>query len=178
MKIYITIIALSLLVLSCSESTDVNYNDEISSLGSLSVKESIAKANEWRTLLPKITSYVTTEKIYFEFPDGREVTKNLPDDEMYIAISPYITYTHSCTNHYISTCKAELVNKEFYVEASSDNNTYVNQNITSMDNGFIELWLPRNKTIEIEIKYGSKSCKETITTNKDSKTCYTTFFLE
>ncbi len=175
---YILTILLSIILLSCSESTDPNYNDEVIIIENLSVKEAITQANEWRSSQPKITSYVTTEELIVEFPDGREVHKNLPDNEMYIAIAPYINYTHSCTNHYISSCKAELTKKGFKVTAISNNDTIINQNITSLNNGFIELWLPRDKTISISIIYGLLGSKEIIKTDKESRTCFTTFKLE
>jgi len=178
MKIYLTLIALLFLLLSCSESTDVNYDDEISIIENMNIKDAINQANEWRSSHSKITSYITTEQLTIEFPDGREVTKKLPDNEMYIAVAPYINTTHTCSNHYISTCDAELKNKTFNVLATIDNSSIINENFTSMNNGFIELWLPRNKTITILVEYGNLKSSETISTSKNSKTCYTTFYLK
>jgi len=178
MKFLICLISCLTLLLSCSESTGTNYNDEFSLIENLNIKQSIAKANEWRTIKPKITSYVTTNYLIFEFPDGKEIKKTLPDDEMYIAVAPYINNTHSCTNHYISTCDAELKNKEFNVKATIDNNVILNEKIQSLDNGFIEIWLPRNKEIILQVNYINLKAIETIITNNDSRTCFTTFKLE
>jgi hypothetical protein len=178
MKKFIYSIISVLILLSCSESTDINYDDEYSLLQNSDIKESISLLNSWRNDNNKITSYVTPKILVAEFPDGRTITKNLPDDEMYVAIAPYLTRTHSCTNHYLSKCDAELKNKEFYVQAYINDKKIINGNYNSLDNGFIELWLPRNKTIKIEIKYSTKKAEETFITDDNCKTCFTTFYLE
>ncbi|MFH1052635.1 MAG: CueP family metal-binding protein [bacterium] len=179
MKSKLKYLLLATILFACNTTTDINYIVEINTLNNMGIKEAISKANEWRVSLPKIKSYVTTEELVVEFPDGREVHKNLPDNEMYIAIAPYVNFTHSCSTHYISTCKAELSNKVLQVIATGANeNIIINDKYTAMDNGFIELWLPRNRTININIIYGSLSSSETIITNKDSRTCLTTFKLD
>jgi len=178
MKIFITMILFGLMMISCSESTDPNYDDEISLIENLGIKDAISKANEWRSTKSNIKSYVTTEELVIQFPDSREVRKNLPSNEMYVAIAPYINTTHTCSEHYISTCKAELVNKEFEVNATIGNNIILNERITSLDNGFFELWLPRNQTINVKVSYMSLTSGETIKTDKNSRTCFTTFKLE
>lgn len=40
--------------------------------------------------------------------------------------------------------------------------------------GFIDIWLPRNETYSINVKYGSKTLNQTITTFKNDPTCLTT----
>lgn len=178
MKKSISFIILTIILLSCSESTDTNFNDEYTLLQNSGIKESISLLNQWRIDNSKITSYITPKVLVVEFPDGRTITKNLPDNEMFIAIAPYLTRTHSCTNHYISKCDAELKNKEFYVEIYSNNEKIITTTYKSLNNGFIELWLPRNKTIKIEIKYSNKKAEETFLTDDNCRTCFTTFFLE
>jgi hypothetical protein len=50
--------------------------------------------------------------------------------------------------------------------------------MTTLQNGFMELWLPRNRRIILEVKRGDLIAKGMIETFPDSKTCVTTFQLQ
>ncbi|MBM2814765.1 MAG: hypothetical protein HW421_1527 [Ignavibacteria bacterium] len=168
-------------IFGCSNSTDPNYNSYYDALANLEAKQAIALANEWRDSAPKITSLITTNEVKFEFPDGRKTSKSLPDSLMYIAIAPYINKTHECSTHYPSSCTGEINEKEFKITAKDKDNisiTYFDGNITSLKHGFIELWLTRNKNIELKITYDNKSGQEIIPTYNDSRSCITTIMLK
>jgi hypothetical protein len=78
----------------------------------------------------------------------------------------------------MSACQAELAEKEFYVRAiDQDGNVLIDETITTLRNGFFELWLPRNRRIELRIQGLNRKAKGTIETSDDSKTCITTFRL-
>ena len=79
---------LGFFIISCSNSTAPDYNQYYDSLTNLSVKESIAKGNEWKFSAPKIKTYVSTSEAVFEFPDGRVVKKTLPSDSFYVERPP------------------------------------------------------------------------------------------
>jgi hypothetical protein len=71
-----------------------------------------------------------------------------------------------------------LAEKEFYVRAvDQDGNVLVDETIATLRNGFFELWLPRNRRIELRIQGLNRKAKGTIETFDDSKTCITTFRL-
>ena len=78
----------------------------------------------------------------------------------------------------MSACQAELAEKEFYVRGiDQDGNVLVDETIATLRNGFFELWLPRNRRIELRIQGLNRKAKATIETFDDSKTCITTFRL-
>jgi hypothetical protein len=78
----------------------------------------------------------------------------------------------------MSSCQGELVQKEFAVKGvDQEGNVLVDKKISTLRNGFFELWLPRNRRIELEIKGFNRRAKGTIETFDDSKTCITTFQL-
>ncbi len=78
----------------------------------------------------------------------------------------------------MSACQAELAEKEFYVRAiDQDGNVLIDETIATLRNGFFELWLPRNRKIELRIQGLNRKAKGTIETFDDSKTCITTFRL-
>ena len=78
----------------------------------------------------------------------------------------------------MSSCQGELVEKEFDVRAvDQDGNILIDETITTLRNGFFELWLPRSLRIELRIQALNLSAEGTIETFDDSKTCITTFRL-
>jgi hypothetical protein len=78
----------------------------------------------------------------------------------------------------MSSCQGELGGKKFYVKAvDQDGNVLVNATIATLQNGFFELWLPRNRKIGLRVQGLNRTAKGIIKTFDDSKTCITTFRL-
>ena len=79
----------------------------------------------------------------------------------------------------MSSCQAELPEKEFYVKAvDQDGNVLVDETTATLRNGFFELWLPRNRKIGLRVQGLNRTAKGLITTFDNSKTCITTFRLQ
>jgi hypothetical protein len=79
----------------------------------------------------------------------------------------------------MSSCQGELPEKALYVTAVDQNgNLLVNQTVTTLRNGFFELWLPRERIIDLKIQGFNRVAKGIITTFDASKTCVTTFRLQ
>ena len=78
----------------------------------------------------------------------------------------------------MSSCQGELAQRAFYVTAvDQDGNLLVNETVTTLRNGFFELWLPRKRIIDLSIQGLNRSAQGKITTFDASKTCITTFRL-
>jgi hypothetical protein len=78
----------------------------------------------------------------------------------------------------MSSCQGELAETTLYVMAiAQDGDVLVDDIIATLRNGFFELWLPRNREIELRIEGLDREAKGTIETFDDSKTCITTFQL-
>jgi len=72
-----------------------------------------------------------------------------------------------------------LVNKVFKVKAiDQDDNILFDETVTTLRNGFFELWLPRNRKIELTIQGLDRKASGTIRTSDFNKTCITTFQLK
>ena len=56
--------------------------------------EAMEIANEWKWTQSKVKSYVTTREVVFEFSDGRTKNIPLPEENMVVAVAPYISRTH------------------------------------------------------------------------------------
>jgi hypothetical protein len=82
--------------------------------------------------------------------------------------------------HNFSSCQGELTQKAFSVKAvdQNNNNVLVDEMITTQQNGFFEIWLPRNRRIMVSVRGGDLRAEGEIETFPDSKTCVTTFQLQ
>ena len=155
-----------------------NQTPSAAELKDLDFMEALAVANAWGRGEKGVTSFVDQRKISFEFSGGESVTVPLPLDKMVVAIAPFIEDTHPCEIHYMSGCQGEMVGVPVQVTGrAKDGTLLVDDTFTTMDNGFIELWLPRSLEIDLEIEAEGKRATETIGTFDDSNTCITTIRL-
>lgn len=110
--------------------------------------------------------------------DGEETRYDLPEDEFFVSIAPFVEYTHECAIHSLTGCQGELVEKEFDVLIQDeDGKVVVDETITSLRNGFIDLWLPRDKNYDVKIEYDDKTVESAISTFEGDNTCITTMHL-
>ena len=100
------------------------------------------------------------------------LTYPIPDDLFYLSLAPYITKTHPCGTHNLVTCRGELKNQSFDVLIiDQEGNEWVNDTLSSHDNGFIGVWLPRGIQVVITVTYGQWSVTKSIETFDNSNTC-------
>jgi hypothetical protein len=139
----------------------------------------LALANKWGTDTPEVQSLVDTEAVKVTFKkSGKTVEVTLPEDKMVVAFAPYISETHPCEIHYMSGCQGELIEKRVKVTATlADGVVLLDEEITTMKNGFLELWLPRNREITVTMEALGRRAEGRIGTFPDSNTCITTFQL-
>ena len=68
--------------------------------------------------------------------------------------------------------------EEFFVEfIDLDDNVVISENMMSMSNGFIDLWLPRDIEGTLTITQGELSTSKVISTESGEPTCETTMQL-
>ncbi len=126
----------------------------------------------------KVTSYVTDREIRVEFPNGPTVVVNLPADRMLVAIAPYIRKTHDCGTHYPSSCLGELANTAARLTVTDAGGALLQAVETStLANGFLELWLPRNALFHLTIEARGLKAGGPVSTAEKADTCLTTFQL-
>ncbi len=68
---------------------------DTSMLQNVNAKQAMAIANQWKWTDKNIKTYVSPREVVFKFPDGTIKKVALPQDEMVVAIAPYLTYTHT-----------------------------------------------------------------------------------
>ncbi|MEW9109762.1 MAG: CueP family metal-binding protein [Cytobacillus gottheilii] len=126
----------------------------------------------------KDSASITSHDLIVAKSDGSEHSYELPKDEFFVSIAPYLNETHPCSLHNLTGCQGEMANEEFavYIE-DEEGNAVVDEVMKSQDNGFIDLWIPRDQTYKISIAYKGKKADSTISSFKGDDTCITTMQL-
>ena len=97
MKIPKMIVIIFLFSISFQISTMANQGYDKSTeavLKGVDAKTALKIANQWKWTKKEIKSYVNTREVVFKFPDGKIIKIPLPDNEIVVAIAPYIKNTH------------------------------------------------------------------------------------
>lgn len=100
----------------------------------------------------------------------------IPDDKFYLSFAPYVDQTHDCFHHSLTTCQGELIAETVDVEITDTTNDTVllDDTVTTFENGFIGVWLPRDIEGTIQITYDGKTGEVDFATDDDAATCLTT----
>lgn len=146
-------------------------------LGGVSPQQALKLANTWRGQ-GGLQSYVTPDAVHFTFPDGQKKAVALPRAQMVVAIAPYINRTHPCKTHFTSSCQGEMVNTPVNVHVTSRaGKTVLRKTVKTLDNGFLEVWLPRGQQYNVTLTAQGKTTRGTLATLAGSDTCVTTLQL-
>ena len=79
----------------------------------------------------------------------------------------------------MSSCQGELTQTKLNVKAVDQSGTVImDKPVSTLRSGFMELWLPRNRTINLTISGLNRSATDVITTTDGSATCITTMQLK
>lgn len=169
-KIIILFFVLSILLVGCTtNSSEVNQQVDI--------KQLVKDLNENKT--EGLTASITSTELVIKDENGKETVHDLSNEDFFISIAPYLVKTHVWTNHFLTGCKGELVNKNFEVLITNMNgDVIIEKIINSGDNGFLDFWLPRNTEYKVQIKYQDKISEMNISTFVEDPTCITTMKLK
>jgi hypothetical protein len=141
--------------------------------------EAMALANAWGRAKAPVQSFVTPKAIEFKFEADRKASVTLPKDQMVVAIAPYINRTHPCKTHFMSSCQGEMIKQAVKVNVQSANGkTVFVGTVNTLENGFLELWLPRELNLVIHLEALGKKVSGQISTFASSDTCVTTLRLQ
>lgn len=170
-RIYITLLTALLMTAAMAVSPTPE------SLIGVDAYEAMTLANAW--FGSPVTSYVTPQAVHFVFENEQEVTVPLPEDEMLVSVAPYLEHTHPCRTHFMSGCQGELVDVPVHVTVTRQGGTVVfDETVHTMQNGFLDLWLPRDGIFILHMEALGREVSGMIGTLQDSNTCVTTFQLQ
>lgn len=107
--------------------------------------------------------------------DDQEVVVDLPDNQTYVSIAPYLTSTHDCFYHSLTTCLGELSGKDVdvVITDSKTGEAVVDESTATFDNGFVGFWVPSGITGTIEVTAEGKTGTTDFSTRSDGPTCVT-----
>jgi hypothetical protein len=91
------ILSISFLCFSILLSSSNLWGNEKSAeelLNDVDASQAMEIANEWKWSNKEIKSSVNSHEIIFKFPNGRIIRIPLPEDQMVVAVAPYIRSTH------------------------------------------------------------------------------------
>lgn len=121
---------------------------------------------------------ITSSELIVTDENQKVTTYNLPDNEFFVSIAPFINETHPCDNHSLTGCQGELVEEDFNVHIEdSEGKVILEETKRTEANGFIDLWLPRDDIYIVTITQDDKEITSEISTFAGDNTCITTMQL-
>ncbi|ERJ13125.1 CueP family metal-binding protein [Haloplasma contractile] len=143
-------------------------------LNDLSVEEMVSTLDQTISEKSGFYASITSETLTLIDADN-EFKYDTPEDQFYLSFAPYINNTHPCANHNLVTCRGELQNETVNVEIKDSTGTIlINDQYTTMDNGFIGIWLPKNMDVTITVNHQGLTATQEISTYSGDNTCLTT----
>lgn len=143
---------------------------------SQNIKQMVADFSS-RTLTAESAS-ITSTQLIVDSGGSNEVAYELPKDEFFLSVAPYVQNTHPCATHSLTGCQGEMIGQFFGVTIEdADGKEIMNQTVKSQPNGFIDLWLPRDQNYKMTITHEGKKAQSEISTFESDDTCLTSMQL-
>lgn len=126
----------------------------------------------------EIEGVVYGDRIVLEDAEGKQTLK-LPKEDFYLSVAPYIYTTKPCEIFDLTKGDGEMKHVTFFVEViDSNGNIILRENLSSGENGFVGIWLPRDINATLTVSYDSMIGTANISTDKDAPTCLTSLQLK
>ncbi|WP_228018852.1 MULTISPECIES: CueP family metal-binding protein [Brachybacterium] len=102
----------------------------------------------------------------------------MPAEELYVSVAPFVSSTHECFLHSLTTCLGELAEEELAVRGEDASGTVlIDEERTTAPNGFLGLWLPRETELTLTLAGAAGEATTTLRTDAEAPTCITTMQL-
>ena len=125
-----------------------------------------------------VSASITSNELIVKGENDQEKTYDLSKEEFFVSIAPYVNETHPCEIHSLTGYQGEMANTDFDVMIQDEEGKVImDETMTSLENGFIDLWLPRDQTFQVNIKHGDKTTESIISTFEGDNTCISTMQL-
>lgn len=169
--VLILVFSLALFV-GCSSSED----NDIKDLSTTEIKQLVQDYTVGNATAASAS--ITSSELIVTDENEEVVTYDLPEEEFFVSIAPFINETHPCDIHSLTGCQGELVQEDFNVHIEdSEGNVILDEKKQTEANGFIDLWLPRDDTFNVIITQDDREITSEISTFAGDKTCITTMQL-
>ncbi|MBU5467601.1 CueP family metal-binding protein [Virgibacillus sp. MSJ-26] len=174
LKITVILLVFSIFLVSCQQQSQNETSADNESLENIKELVNDYSIGE----LTGESASITSTQLIVSDNEENESIYDLPEDEFFVSIAPFISETHPCTDHSLTGCQGELDNEDFdvYIE-DMDGNVIVDETMNSEANGFIDLWLPREEKYQVKITHEGKQVESEVSTFNNDRTCITTMQL-
>jgi len=173
-KIIITGVVIGCLAIGGLLISQMMQSSKVDDLNTEEIKDLVSRYSR-QEISGNELAYIDSNVLTVVQEDGTSVEYALPEDEFFVSIAPYYEMTHPCATHYLTGCNSELKNEEFEILIKDlEGNIILNETVTSGDNGFIDLWLPRDKEYTIQITHDGDTINSSLSTFNGDNTCITT----
>lgn len=171
LKMIGVLVLISALLMACSNESGSGEAENASDIKELVNDYTIGKAEA-------VSASITSSELIVTEENEEVTTYNLPDDEFFVSIAPFINETHPCGIHSLTGCQGELVEEDFQVHIEdSEGNVILDEVKQTEANGFIDLWLPRDEKLNVTITQDDKETVSELSTFDGDNTCITTMQL-
>lgn len=112
--------------------------------------------------------------------DSAQTSLPMPADAFYLSLAPYVSQTHECHFHSLTTCLGELRNTDvrLTITDKATGTVIVDRTVRTHDNGFYGVWLPRDIDASLTVEHEGHTANATVSTRADDDaTCLTTVHL-
>src|SRR5690625_4001071 len=92
---------LILIVAACSESESTSNEKEPQDIKKMDQDYSVGDSDD-------VSASITSEELIVTDSNDKETTYDLPEDEFFVSIAPFVETTHPCTNHSLTGCQGEI----------------------------------------------------------------------
>lgn len=167
-KILIILVAFLALLTACTGENEQGQTENIKEL-----------VNDYSTgSKTDASASITPTELIVTNNSDKETRYDISEEDFFVSVAPFISETHPCEIHSLTGCQGELVDQDFdfYIE-DEEGNVIVDESMNSGENGFIDLWLPRDQTFKVKITQDGKQVDSEISTFENSWTCITTMQL-
>src|SRR5699024_5895321 len=90
----LSVVGLLLIIIfgACGESERTSNENETQDIKKVVQEYSIGDTDD-------VSASITSDELIVTDSDNKETTYNLPEDEFFVSIAPFVETTHPCTNH-------------------------------------------------------------------------------
>lgn len=128
----------------------------------------------------QLTAQVLPSSVVLQPGTPNEETLPLDGDDFYLSLAPYETQTHPCEFHVPTSCLGEMQDADIELRITdTETGEVVRDEATSTeDNGFIGVWLPREREYLVQVTSGGLTGEQVVRTGDTDPTCITTLQLQ
>ncbi|MHA7964200.1 CueP family metal-binding protein [Paenibacillus sp. CAU 1782] len=150
--------------------------EEAQVLGTEEIKQLVREYSSGKSDVKNAS--ISSSELIVTGKNNQSTSYPLPKDEFFVSIAPFVNETHPCAIHSLTGCQGEMKEQDIKLTIKdAEGNTVIDETVSTLGNGFVDLWLPRDKTYSVKIEQNGLTSESQISTFEGDNTCITTMRL-